>query len=153
MTPSRRPRLTRDNLGFLMAKALARWNAVLYDEFRLRGYPQVRPAYGSILIPLFEEDGLRMTELARRARLSKQAMTTMVRLMQRNGLVTRRRDPEDRRAFRIYLTPTARTFRGTAERALARLDAAVRRAAPGGSIAPARTLLAALADLPGLRGR
>jgi DNA-binding MarR family transcriptional regulator len=53
----------------------------------------VRPSYGSILVPLFEEDGLRMGELARRAHLSKQTMTTMVRLLEREGLVHRKRDP------------------------------------------------------------
>ncbi len=59
-----------------------------------------------------------MGELARRARLSKQAMTTMVRVMERKGLTTRRRDSGDRRAFRIYLTPRTRRFRIVAERIL-----------------------------------
>jgi hypothetical protein len=45
----------------------------------------VRPSYGSILVPLFEEDALHMGELARRARLSKQTMTTMVRLLERDA--------------------------------------------------------------------
>ncbi len=54
----------------------------------------MRPSYGSILVPLFEEDGLRIGELGRRARLSKQTMTTMVRLLARDGLVRRERDPD-----------------------------------------------------------
>ena len=64
-------RLTRENLGFLLAKASQRWNDLLGQRFAAAGYPEVRPAYGSLLIPLFEEDGLRQGELARRARLSK----------------------------------------------------------------------------------
>ena len=36
-----------------------------------------------------------MGELARRARLSKQTMTTMVPLLEREELVRRERDPED----------------------------------------------------------
>ena len=83
----------------------------------------MRPSYGSILVPLFEEDGLRMGELARRARLSKQTMTTMVRLLEREQLVCRRRDPEDGRAFRIVLTAKARRLEPTAERILAELAA------------------------------
>ena len=115
-------RATVDNLGFLLAKASQRWNEALYEEFVREGFPEVRPAYGSILLPLFEQDGLRMGELAGRARLSKQTMTTLVRLMERNGLVRRERDDRDRRAFRIFLTPLAQRFEAVAERVLARLD-------------------------------
>jgi DNA-binding MarR family transcriptional regulator len=120
--PRERRRATRDNPGYLLAKASQRWNELLYQEFVRAGYPEVRPAYGSVLLPLFEEDGLRMGDLAARARLAKQTMTTLVRLMERNGLVRRGRDPEDGRAVRVFLTPRARAFERVAERVLARLD-------------------------------
>src|SRR3990172_8863527 len=118
-------RLTRDNLGFLLAKASQRWNELLFERFKAAGFGEVRPSYGSVLMPLFEEDGLRMGELARRARLSKQTMTTLVRLAERDGLVTRSRDPDDARAFRVRLTPRAREVEPVAERVLAELDALV----------------------------
>jgi DNA-binding MarR family transcriptional regulator len=114
--------LTRDNLGFLLAKASQRWNAHLHERFTAAGYPEVRPAYGSLLIPLFEEDGLRQGELGHRARLSKQTMTTMARALEQAGLVERRPDPADARATRLYLTKRARDFRPVAERVLAELD-------------------------------
>ena len=63
-----------------------------------------------------------MGALSARARLSKQTMTTMVRLLERDGLVRRERDPADLRAFRIWLTPRARRFRPVAESVLAELD-------------------------------
>ena len=96
---------------------------MLYDEFCSRGFPEVRPAYGSILIPLFEEDGLRMGQLAERARLSKQTMTTLVRLTERDGLVTREPDPSDRRAARVWLTDRSREFRPVAEQAVEAVEA------------------------------
>jgi len=111
----------RDDLGFLLAKATQRWNELLQERFRAAGWSVVRPSYGSILVPLFEEDGLRMGELARRARLSKQTMTTMVRLLEREQLVRRERDPDDGRAFRIALTAKGRRFEPIAERTLAEL--------------------------------
>ena len=58
--------MDRDDLGFLLAKATQRWNELLQERFRAAGWGAVRPSYGSILVPLFEEDG--MGELARRAR-------------------------------------------------------------------------------------
>ncbi len=113
------------NLGFLLAKALQRWNELLYAAFEARGYPEVRAAYGSILLPLFEEEGLTMGELARRARLSKQTLTTLIRDMRSAGLVRRIRDAADARAYRIYLSGRAQKFKPVAEEVLAELDAAV----------------------------
>ena len=119
--------MDRDDFGFLLAKATQRWNELLQERFRAAGWDAVRPSYGSILVPLFEEDGLRMGELARRSRLSKQTMTTMVRLLERDGLVQRERDPEDGRATRVLLTEKARRFEPVAERTLDELGALARK--------------------------
>src|SRR2546430_11252103 len=113
---------TRENVGFLLAKASQRWNELLGERFAAHGYAEVRPAYGSILVPLFEEDGLRLGELGRRARLAKQTMTTMVRLLERDALVERERDPADGRASLVRLTPRAHRFRPVAEEVLRELD-------------------------------
>ena len=113
--------LTRDNLGWLLAKALQRWNEQLEAAFRSAGFAEVRPSYGSVLVPLFEEDGLRMGELARRSGLSKQAMTSLVRSVEGAGLVARTRDPEDGRAYRISLTARGRDLRPVAEAVLVEL--------------------------------
>jgi MarR family transcriptional regulator, organic hydroperoxide resistance regulator len=69
-----------------------------------------------------------MGQLAARARLSKQTMTTMVRLLERAGLVVRERDDSDGRAFRISLTDRAREFRPVAEEVLAELEQLTRQA-------------------------
>jgi DNA-binding MarR family transcriptional regulator len=114
--------VSRDNLGFLLAKASQRWNELLAERFASAGFPDVRPSYGSVLIPLYEEDGLRMGELARRARLSKQTMTELVRLLERDGLVERRPDPGDGRASLVFLTDRARRFAPIAADILADLD-------------------------------
>ena len=63
-----------------------------------------------------------MGELAARARLSKQTMTTMVRLLERDGLVERRADPSDGRASLVFLTARACGFRPAAAATLAELD-------------------------------
>ncbi len=128
-TPARSAaRITTANLGFLLAKASQRWNELLYERFVARGFGEVRPAYGSILLPLFEEDGLRMGQLAERARLSKQTMTTMVRLLEGAALVVRERDDRDGRAFRIHLTDRAREFQPVAGEVVAELEALVAKA-------------------------
>jgi len=118
---------SRDNLGFLLAKAGQRWNELLAEQFAARGFAEVRPAYGSILLSLYEEDGLRMGELARRAQLSKQALTTLVPRLERDGLVERRADPADGRAALVFLTKRARAFAPVAAAVLAQLDDEVAR--------------------------
>jgi MarR family transcriptional regulator, organic hydroperoxide resistance regulator len=105
---------------------MQRWNELLVGRFTARGYEDVRPSYGSVLLPLFEEDGLRMGELARRARLSKQAMTELVPRLERDGLVERRTDPSDGRASLIFLTARSRAFEPVAAAVLGELDGLVR---------------------------
>ena len=139
--------LTLDNLGFLLAKASQRWNELLYERFVDAGFGDVRPAYGSLLIPLYEEDGLRQGELARRARLSKQTMTTMARALERDGLIERRVDPFDGRATLLFLTPRAREFQPVAEQVVAELDALVTAALPARSRAGLKRSLRRIVEL------
>jgi MarR family transcriptional regulator, organic hydroperoxide resistance regulator len=143
------PAATRENLGFLLAKASQRWNELLQEAFAREGFPEVRASYGSVLLPLFEEDGLRMGEVARRARLSKQTMTTMVRLAERDGLVERGADRSDGRATRVHLTAKGRRFRPVAERVLLELGEAAREALGERDLAATERGLAKLANLRG----
>jgi|SRR5215207_753348 len=139
--------ITRENLGFLLAKASQRWNELLSAGFSEHGFSEVRPSYGSVLVPLFEEDGLRIGEIARRSRLSKQTMTTMVRLAERDGLVVREPDPEDARAVRVRLSDRAREFAPVAERVLKRLEERVAGILGGSGQRRMRDGLAELAEL------
>src|SRR5918997_1710324 len=122
---ARQTATTTESLGFLLAKASARWNDRLARAFAERGYAEVRPAWGSVLLPLYEEDGLRMGDLARRSRLAKQTLTTLIRQMEKAGFVRRVADPDDARAWRVLLTDRAREFRPVAEEVLRDLDASV----------------------------
>ena len=138
---------SRENLGYLLAKGSQRWNELLYEGFRERGFGEVRPAYGSVLLPLFESDGLRMGEIATRARLSKQTMTTLVRLTERAGLVRRERDPSDGRAFLVWLTHRGRAFMPVAEDVLDDLDRRVRATVPSIDLITTRRVLKGVMDL------
>jgi len=105
----------RTDLGYLLARASQRWDALLAERCRAHGFPEVRPSFGSILLPLFDDDGLRIGDLTDRARIAKQSMTTLVRDAVAAGLVTREVDPEDGRSHRIWLTPRAMEFRAVAD--------------------------------------
>ena len=146
-SPARVKAATRANLGFVIAKASQRWNELLAARFSELGYPEVRPSYGSVLLPLFEEDNLRMGEIAARARLSKQTMTTLVRLAERDGLVTRAADSTDGRATRVSLTKRASEFSAVAEMVVAGLEKRVEEALGAKRSADLRAALSALMEL------
>jgi DNA-binding MarR family transcriptional regulator len=114
---------TNSDVGFLLAKASQRFNERLLARFADAGYPQVRASYGSVLVPLFEQDGLRLGQLADRSRLSKQAMTSLVAACEQDGFVVRERDPADGRAFIVSLSDRGRAFAAIAERIAGEIDA------------------------------
>jgi DNA-binding MarR family transcriptional regulator len=120
--------VTTANVGFLLAKASQRFNELLGERFADRGFAEVRPSYGSVLVPLFERDGLRLGELAAAARLSKQAMTGLVKRCEADGLVEREPDALDRRAFNVRLTSRGHELRAAAEEVLDELDEELARA-------------------------
>jgi DNA-binding MarR family transcriptional regulator len=120
---------------------------LLGERFAAAGFDEVRPSYGSVLLPLFEEDGLRIGELARRGRLSKQTMTEMIRRLEGDGLVERRADPADGRAALIYLTARSQSFKPVAEAVLADLDRLVRKRVGAEPLRELKAALRALAEL------
>jgi DNA-binding MarR family transcriptional regulator len=122
MSTTRGESLTLTNLGFLLAKASQRFNEKVVERFADAGFSELRPAYGSVLMPLFAEDGLRPGQIGERARLSKQSMTRLVAQCEADGLVRRRRDDADGRAFRIELTDRGRRLRAVGRAVLAELD-------------------------------
>lgn len=150
LTSAARRRLdapTRANVGFRLAKASQRWNELLAEGFAERGFPEVRPAFGSVLLPLFEEDGLRIGEIATRSRLSKQTMTSLVRRAAAAGLVRRVDDPSDGRAARIQLTARARRFAPVAADVVRGLELRVRERLTARQTAALNSALRVIAEL------
>jgi DNA-binding MarR family transcriptional regulator len=123
---SRTNRPATDDIGFLLARASARFNELLLARFTAAGYPDIRGSFGSVLVPLFERDGRRVGELAHAARLSKQSLTGLVAACEQAGLVERHRDAADGRAFVVRLTARGRRFQAVAEEVLDDLDRQLR---------------------------
>ncbi len=96
------------DLGTLLARGADRWLQRLVEGCHGAGFPEVTGTTCQVLGPLFEEDGLPISELAARTGLAKSSMTTIVRGLVRDGFVRLDRDPSDHRVKRLYLTPRAR---------------------------------------------
>ncbi|HUF89468.1 MAG TPA: MarR family transcriptional regulator [Gemmatimonadota bacterium] len=98
----------RIHLGSLLAEGAERWRGRLVETCRNAGFDAVTPTTCQVLWPLFEEDGLPISEVGSRAGLAKSSMTTIVRGLERNGFVRIETDRADHRIRRLWLTPRAR---------------------------------------------
>ena len=61
-----------------------------------------------VLTKLFVQDGLTQSEIAQRLAVQGATVTDMLQRMEEAGLVSRRRDSNDNRLVRVYLTPEGR---------------------------------------------
>jgi MarR family transcriptional regulator, transcriptional regulator for hemolysin len=60
-----------------------------------------------VLWLLAREQGLKQAELAERMDVAPISLARQLDMLEQEGLVERRRDPNDKRCFRIHLTPAA----------------------------------------------
>ncbi len=103
---------------YLITRASLAATACLKRALAAAGAADVRPTYLVVLMSLWQEDGLKVIELGRRAGLEPSTMTGLLDRMERDGFVLRCPDPADRRAHRVRLTERANLVRGAAEEAV-----------------------------------
>ena len=93
------------NICFLLAKAYQRACAIYKDKFGNYG---LTPQQFGLLRFLWEEDGLTQVELSSRSQIDRTTIGGLIDRLELSGVVTRLPHPEDRRAYRISLTPAGR---------------------------------------------
>ncbi len=94
-----------DSLGFLVSD-VSRLMRKRFDE-RARQIGATR-AQWKTLLTLSRNEGLNQGALADRLEVEPITLCRMIDRLEESGLVERRRDPADRRAWRIYLTDAAK---------------------------------------------
>lgn len=104
----------------------------------------VRVGQNLVIDALVADDGLPPGELAQRLRVTTPTIVKMATRMEAAGLLTRRRDEEDARLVRLYLTDRARSLHGLVEDELRRLE---ERATAGLTAEEGRHLQSALAKI------
>ena len=108
--------LLDDQLCFALHAAARAMSAVYMETLRDFGltYPQYL-----VLICLLEEDGLTVGELGRRLHLDSGTLTPMLKRLEADGAIVRRRSTQDERRVEILLTAKGRSYRKVAKRARA----------------------------------
>lgn len=93
-----------DPLPFLIAD-VARLSRTHFDR-RARSFGITRPQWRT-LFALARREGVTQAELAAYLEVEPMSLSRMLDRMSESGLVERRADPRDRRAWRLHLTPAA----------------------------------------------
>lgn len=70
----------------------------------------VQPRTYAVLMALATDDGQSQRQLSARLGIHRNAMVTVIDVLEADGLVTRLANPDDRRAFAITLTDHARSL-------------------------------------------
>jgi DNA-binding MarR family transcriptional regulator len=131
-----------DELSFHVSRVYFNYKLLLERTLRFQGLDgRVKSGMGNILFALFERDGVIVRDLAERTRLSYPTITVMLKEMRANGLVSLRRDREDRRSVRVRLTATGRRIEPRCRRALARLNRVLERGLTRREVAASRRML------------
>ncbi|WP_225868948.1 MULTISPECIES: MarR family winged helix-turn-helix transcriptional regulator [unclassified Nocardioides] len=85
------------------------------DAVLAAGYDDLTPAMGRAAARL-SDDGIRVTELAEQARITKQSASVLVDQLERAGYVERVPDPSDARARLVVIAPRGRAVQQVARR-------------------------------------
>jgi len=97
------------NVGRLLNNAVRRFEARVLELMSAKGHVATRMAHIGLTRNL-DVEGTRLTELARRASISKQAMGELVDQCAALKLVDRVVDPDDRRGRIVRFTPAGLTW-------------------------------------------
>ena len=97
------------SLGYLIRDTVRAFNRLLHDLIEAHG---VAIGHWYFLRELWVEDGLTQRELSRRAGIMEPTTAAAVTAMEEKGLISRERNPDDRRKVNIYLTDAGRRLQG-----------------------------------------
>ena len=115
------------DLARLLLEASRALGAEVVSSLGERGFPDARPGHAAIFMHIDRRSGTRLTNLARRARMTKQGMMLLVDDLEARGYVRRVPDPEDGRAKLVRLTARGRNYVGEARRVMAAVESRARR--------------------------
>jgi DNA-binding MarR family transcriptional regulator len=95
--------LKRESTGQLLLKCARLLDERAVERVRAAGAPRLRPAH-TRLLPHIDPDGTRLTDLARRLGITKQAVGQLVGDLVEMGTLSLEPDPLDGRARRVQFT-------------------------------------------------
>jgi len=108
-------------LGLLLRLLAQHYGQDVDAALRAAGFRDLRPPHANVF-PFVPPEGIRVSELARLARVRKQTTAQAVEELERAGYLERRPDPRDRRARLVFLTRRGEAVRPVAVAAGRRVE-------------------------------
>lgn len=137
--PAREPHIAQ-----LLGAVVAVMEADLHRRLADAGFADLRPSHFTVFRHL-EPGGSRLTELAERARVTKQSLGELVDDLQRRGYLERQPDPSDGRVKVIRLTARGQRSRAAAAEAFRQIEEEWGRRVGERRVAALRVTLAGIA--------
>jgi DNA-binding MarR family transcriptional regulator len=109
------------NLGLLLREPFRIGSEELHRRIAERGHPEIRAPHGDVF-GFLDDGGTQVSELARRAQITKQSMAELVAHLERHGYVERVPDPVDRRAKLVRATARGREVYASAREVIAEIE-------------------------------
>jgi DNA-binding MarR family transcriptional regulator len=109
------------NLGLLLREPFRIGSEELHRRIAERGHPEIRAPHGDVF-GFLDDGGTQVSELARRAQITKQSMAELVAHLERHGYVERVPDPGDRRAKLVRATARGREVYASAREVIAEIE-------------------------------
>jgi DNA-binding MarR family transcriptional regulator len=113
-------------LSHLLLEAFRNLDREIEAALEDRGAGELRPSQAVALL-LVDRTGTRLSELAQRAGITKQAMMQLVDDLQEKGCVRRVPDTEDARAKMVRLTAKGLRLRASSRKAIQAVESRIRR--------------------------
>lgn len=99
----------RDSLGFIIAD-VARLGRRAFAQVMAKSASNLTNAQARALVRVAWVEGLRQVELANELEVEPITVARLIDQLAARGLVERRADPQDRRAYRLFVTPAAEPY-------------------------------------------
>jgi DNA-binding MarR family transcriptional regulator len=93
------------------------WDALRYNletQLEANGYNDVSPSHGWIFFNT-DDNGSRITDLAAKAKITKQSMSVLVAQLEKGGYVEKVPDANDKRAWLLLLTDKGKKIKKAAQ--------------------------------------
>ncbi len=119
--------MSDQDLSRLLLESHRALSAELLAGLTERGYPDLRSGHAAVFLHVDRRSGTRLTELARRARMTKQGMMLLIDDLEGRGYVRRAPDPDDARAKVVKLTAHGRRAATETRRTVQALETRTRR--------------------------
>ncbi len=136
--------------GRLLLFALTTYQDRVIEIVRAEGFPEVRHVHFNVTRHIDFNAGSRISDLAKRAGVTKGAMGQLVADCERLGFVRRRADPNDARVTIVALSARGHALMDVTRSAGRRIEAAFAEAVGASDFAALRDALIALRDTIGV---